>query len=113
MTFKARVVHATRSTFRLFVTVDVRDPMDPSKLPARSNRLMFVFVREAATSGDSVDDIINGGSSSSIDESASVAILPQTYSELLMHCEAARRYDCEGPDQAEIDAVFADTDSIE
>ena len=45
MTFKARVVHATQSTFRIFVTVDVRDPMDPSKLPARSNRLMFVISR--------------------------------------------------------------------
>jgi hypothetical protein len=30
----------------VFVTVDVRDKGDPTKLSSRSNRLMFVFVRE-------------------------------------------------------------------
>ena len=30
----------------MFVTVDVRDKGDPTKLSSRSNRLMFVFVRE-------------------------------------------------------------------
>jgi hypothetical protein len=45
-------VHATARTFRVFVTVDVRDAKDPTKLAQRSNRLLFVFVREA---GEGID----------------------------------------------------------
>ena len=43
VTFIARVVHSTRRTCRVVVTVEVRDPCDRDSIPKRSNRITFLF----------------------------------------------------------------------
>jgi hypothetical protein len=37
---------------------------------------------------------------------STAAVLPETYTQLLMHCEAARRWELEGPSEAEARAIF-------
>jgi acyl-coenzyme A thioesterase 9 len=93
VTFTARVVHATEFTCRVFVTVSVRDPSDTERLPQRSNRLMFVF---CAKTPHEVDGVCN-------------FVLPNTYSEVLMHLEAERRYNVEGPSEEEAHAILEES----
>ena len=83
VTFTARVCHATKNTARVFVTVEVRHPGDPGRLPKRSNRLMFVFGHDQSGLGG--------------ESNAPVGVVPQTYSETLMHFEGSRRSTVEGP----------------
>lgn len=75
VTFTARVVHATEFTCRVFVTVAVRDPSDIERLPQQSNRIMFVFCAKTPRERGGVCNFV----------------LPNTYSEVLMHLEAERR----------------------
>ncbi len=77
VTFTARLVHATSHTCRVFVTVEVRDATDPSRLPLRSNRLIFPFAARAPPGG----------------------VVPHTYREVIMHVDAARRHATEGPSE--------------
>jgi hypothetical protein len=100
-------VHATARTFRVFVTVDVREPRDPSRLPLRSNRLMFVFVRPPLP-GSCEGEGDGGGAASAACSSTAGGVMPETYTQLLMHCEAARRWEVEGPSDAEADSVFSE-----
>ncbi|KAL3928120.1 MAG: hypothetical protein SGBAC_012781 [Bacillariaceae sp.] len=85
VTFTARLVHATATTCRVNVTVEVRDPAAPSQVPIRSNRLVFVF----------------GG-----DFSNRPSILPESYKEILMHVDARRRHAVEGPWDEEVEAIL-------
>jgi acyl-coenzyme A thioesterase 9 len=85
VTFTARLVHATATTCRVTVTVEVRDPKAPSTVPKRSNRLLFVF----------------GG-----DFSSRPGIIPETYQEILMHMDARRRHLVEGPFEDEVKDII-------
>ena len=85
VTFTARLVHATATTCRVNVTVEVRDPKVPSQVPVRSNRLVFIF----------------GG-----DFSARPGVIPETYKEILMHTDAQRRHVVEGPWDEEIEGIL-------
>jgi acyl-CoA hydrolase len=85
VTFTARLVHATATTCRVNVTVEVRDPAAPSQVPVRSNRLVFVF----------------GGDFSNRPE-----VIPETYQEILMHVDAQRRHVVEGPWDDEVQVIL-------
>ena len=85
VTFTARLVHATQHTCRVFVTVEVRDAADPGRLPLRSNRLIFPFAAKSPPG----------------------AVLPNTYREMLMHIEAERRWEAEGPTEEWAQAVLS------
>jgi acyl-CoA hydrolase len=124
VTFTARVAHASHNTCRVFVTVEVRDPLDPGRLPKRSNRLIFVFANgdeaenatcSTASGGSGSGGGGVGGDASADEDAADTAeaqlsakapppevlsigrVLPLTYSEGLMHFEASRRARVEGP----------------
>ena len=84
VTFIARVVHSTRRTCRVVVTVEVRDPCDRDSIPKRSNRITFLF------GGEDFPD----------------KILPNTYPEILMQVDAQRRSLVEGPMDAEVDQIL-------
>ena len=84
VTFIARVVHSTRRTCRVVVTVEVRDPCDRNSIPKRSNRITFLF------GGEDFPD----------------KILPNTYPEILMQVDAQRRSLVEGPMDAEVDQIL-------
>eukprot|EP00956_Cyclotella_meneghiniana_P013176 scaffold18841_cov83-Cyclotella_meneghiniana.AAC.10 len=84
VTFIARVVHSTRRTCRVVVTVEVRDPCDRDSIPKRSNRMTFLF------GGEDFPD----------------KILPNTYREILMQVDAQRRSLVEGPMDAEVDQIL-------
>lgn len=84
VTFTARLVHATATTCRVNLTVEVRDPAIPHKVPQRSNRLLFVF------GGDFRPGII-----------------PETYQEILMHMDARRRHEVEGPWDDEVECILS------
>ena len=86
VTFEARVVHSTHRTCRVVVTVEVREPSDRHSVPLRSNRLSFLF----------------GGA-----EFPS-QIVPDTYSEILMHVDAGRRSAVEGPMDEEVDLILSE-----
>mmetsp|Transcript_33943 Transcript_33943/g.82354 ORF Transcript_33943/g.82354 Transcript_33943/m.82354 type:complete len:195 (+) Transcript_33943:2-586(+) len=85
VTFTARLVHATATTCRVNVTVEVRDPAAPSRVPVRPNRLVFVF----------------GG-----DFSDRPQVIPETYQEILMHVDARRRHAVEGPWDEEVQGIL-------
>ena len=87
VTFTARLVHSTENTCRVLVTVEVRDPAHRARVPVRSNRLMFVF----------------GGST------FPAGIVPETYSEILMHIDAQRRYQVEGPTESEVQRILKES----
>jgi len=91
VTFTARLVHSTANTCRVNVIVEVRDPANRHEVPMRSNRLLFVF----------------GGSN------FSWPILPETYSEILMHLDAKRRYKVEGPTDAEVERILRESQNME
>ena len=91
VTFTARLVHATQYTCRVLVIVEVRDPANRDVMPLRSNRLMFVF----------------GGESF-----VSTTIIPETYSEILMHIDAQRRYNVEGPTDEEVQCIIHESNKI-
>jgi len=72
----AKVVHAGGDgVFRVFVTVGVIDPRDPTRRAQRTNRLMFVFAADA---------------------SVQHRVLPVTYFNIVVHVEAQRRHAVEG-----------------
>lgn len=75
VSFTARVVHATRYTCRVNVSVEVRDPENPRATPWKANRLVFVFATRCPENG----------------------VLPETYSEIISHMDAARASAIEGP----------------
>lgn len=85
VTFTARLVHATEHTCRVFVTCEVRNAADPGRLPLRSNRLIFPFAAKSPPG----------------------AVVPRAYSEMLMHIEAKRRWEAEGPDEEWARAVLS------
>jgi acyl-coenzyme A thioesterase 9 len=87
VTFTARLVHSTKKTCRVLVVVEVRDPADTSLEPLRSNRLMFVF----------------GGSN------FRPGVLPDRYGEILMHIDAERRYEEEGPTEEEVTRILKES----
>jgi acyl-coenzyme A thioesterase 9 len=90
VTFTARLVHSTRTSCRVLVVVEVRDPANRDRVPLRSNRLMIVF----------------GG------EDLPEAIVPETYSEILMHVDAQRRHQVEGPAEKEIREILKESKMI-
>ncbi|CAJ1968016.1 unnamed protein product [Cylindrotheca closterium] len=89
VTFTARLVHATATTCRVNVTVEVRDPSAPSRVPVRSNRLVFVFCGDFSNN--------NRGNAE---------IIPETYQEILMHVDAQRRHAVEGPWEDEVKGIL-------
>lgn len=90
VTFTARLVHSTDSTCRVMVVVEVRDPAHRDRVPLRSNRLLFVF----------------GGSDFS-------PVIPETYSEILMHMDAQRRHSVEGPTDQEVHNILQESRNLE
>ena len=78
--FEAKVVHAADAIFRVAVRVGVVEASDPARLARRTNRLMFVFATDR-TAHDAA------------------AVLPETYQEVLLQVEAARRHAVEGPNE--------------
>lgn len=91
VTFTARLVHSTENTCRVLVLVNVRDPKERDKVPARTNRLMFVFAGSNFYPG----------------------IVPETYSEILMHIDAQRRHRVEGPTWEEAQSILQESMAIE
>lgn len=89
VTFTARVVHSTPLLCRVIVVVEVRNPADRDRPPLRSNRLSFLFVTSAAK------------------EPYFPTIVPDTYSEILMHIDACRRYATEGPTEEYIEHLLS------
>lgn len=89
VSFTARVVHATRYTCRVVCTVKVLDPTCPTRSPSRSNRLTFVF---AATTP--------------LEHKTAPFVVPETYPEVLLHVEAARRHAVEGPTEDEARVIL-------
>jgi acyl-CoA hydrolase/ferredoxin len=87
VTFTARVVHCTTHTCRVLVHVEVRDPAHRDMVPARTNRLMFVF------GGSNFPD----------------SILPITYSEILMSIDAQRRHAITGPSQEFVEQIVKES----
>ena len=77
VSFCARVVHKTAETCRVNVSVEIRDPAAPHLPPKKSNRAVFVFAARSPA-----------------------LLVPETYSEVLMHIDAARSSAAEGPDDA-------------
>lgn len=90
VTITTRLVHATEATCRVFCTVDVLDPRDPTRLPKRSNRGVLVFAAEPAPSG------AGGGGGV-----GHIGVVPVTYGDALKQIEAARRSEVEGPSDQE------------
>lgn len=88
VTFTARLVYSTPESARVLVHVEVRDPAHRSHVPKRSNRLMFVFGGSFAKEG---------------------GIIPETYSEILMHMDAQRRHSVEGPTSQEVRIILAES----
>jgi acyl-CoA hydrolase len=86
VTFTARLVHTTGTTCRVLVIVEVRDANVRNRRPMRSNRLMFVF------GGNNFPD----------------RIVPCDYSEILMHIDANRRHEVEGPFAEEVQRIVAE-----
>lgn len=74
--FRACVVHSEDTLFRVQVHVNVVDPTDPGRLPSRTNYLRFVFAAHPDFQR---------------------TIVPETYGEMLMHVDAARRHAVERP----------------
>lgn len=75
VTFCARLVHKTRETCRVNVTIEIRDPgQDVHIASTRTNRCVFVFAARCQA-----------------------ILVPQTYSETLMHIDAARASRNTGP----------------
>ena len=101
VTFTARVVHSTPRTCRIVVIVEVRDPADRHSAPLRSNRLSFLFggsgFPNSGVSG------VNGES-----ESGGGGIVPDGYNEILMHVDAKRRMDVEGPLDEEVERILSE-----
>jgi acyl-coenzyme A thioesterase 9 len=91
VTFTARLVHATENTCRVLVVVEVRDPADTSIEPLRSNRLMFVFGGANFPTG---------------------GVLPDRYGEVLMHIDAKRRHQQEGPTDTDVSRILAESASL-
>jgi len=85
VTFTARVVHRTAETCRVNVSVEIRDPAAAHLAPKKSNRAVFVFAARSRT-----------------------LLVPESYSEVLMHVDAARFSASEGPDDAEVVALLGD-----
>ena len=85
VTFTARLIQSTGFACRVLVVVETRDPTDPSRVPLRSDRLMFVY----------------GGSDLP-------QVIPETYSEILMHVDARRRQTVEGPSQEYVESILAE-----
>ena len=135
MTFTARVVHATPNTCRVFVAVESRNPSDPSRQPTRSNRVIFAFATQdpaiptpadddavAETTAIGIDttavntaaantavnpiDLSTGGKGNS--SRPPPWVLPQTYSEILIHFEGSRRSATEGPTDDDARAFLAE-----
>mmetsp|Transcript_15983 Transcript_15983/g.24006 ORF Transcript_15983/g.24006 Transcript_15983/m.24006 type:complete len:577 (+) Transcript_15983:21-1751(+) len=90
VTFTARVVHSTRNTCRVVVVVEVREPSNRHSPPLRSNRLSFLF----------------GGSGFPNCSSCGGGIVPDSYSEILMHVDAKRRVAVEGPLEDEVERIL-------
>ena len=86
VTFTARVVHRTAETCRVNVSVEIRDPAAAHLAPKKSNRAVFVFAARSRT-----------------------LLVPESYSEVLMHVDAARFSASEGPDDAEVVALLGDS----
>jgi len=84
VTFIARVVHSTSHSCRVVVLVEVRDPADRHSGPLWSNRISFIF----------------GG------RNFPPQIVPDTYTEILMHVEATRREALEGPLPEEVEEIL-------
>jgi len=99
----------------------VRDPADPGRLPKRSNRLIFLFANGNGSGGsdgsgsgrgisgddddDDYDDDDDDDGSEGEGRCGSLGsslgrVLPLTYTESLMHAEARRRSNAEGPSDA-------------
>mmetsp|Transcript_7531 Transcript_7531/g.22310 ORF Transcript_7531/g.22310 Transcript_7531/m.22310 type:complete len:471 (+) Transcript_7531:138-1550(+) len=75
VTFTARVVHKTAETCRVNVLAEIRDPSSEHHIASkRTNRLVFVFAARCRA-----------------------ILVPQTYSEHLMHIDAARASRDTGP----------------
>ena len=91
VTFTARVVHTTGHACRVLVLVEVRDAKDRNRVPRRSNRLMFVF--------GATHDACDGPSP------LPTSIIPERYGEILMHLDAHRRYQVEGPFADEVQTI--------
>jgi len=84
VTFTARVVHSTKYTCRVVVIVEVRSPSKRHERPLRSNRLSFVFGANGFPS----------------------PLTPDTYTEILMHFDAERRSNVEGPFEEEVEDLL-------
>ena len=75
---------------------------------------MFVFVREAVPRGPAAlthtafttEDAPGGDSGGGGGGLSTACVIPQSYTQLLIHCEAARRWEVEGPSDLEADRVF-------
>ena len=98
VTFTARVVHSTPRTCRIVVIVEVRDPADRHSAPLRSNRLSFLFGGSGFPNSG-----VNGES-----ESGGGGIVPDGYNEILMHVDAKRRMDVEGPLDEEVERILSE-----
>ena len=93
--FEARVVHAADASFRVAVRVGVVEASDPARLARATNRLMFVFATDR-TAHDAA------------------TVLPETYQDVLMQVEAARRHAVEGPNErtwCELDQHFREEEA--
>ena len=109
------MVHATANTCRVFVAVEVRDPADSGCLPRRSNRLVFAFAiddEQTADSGggggaDQSPGTVGGGNATAEPKTrVPDFVLPETYSEILMHFKASRISRTEGPTDEEARAIM-------
>ena len=89
VTFTSHLVHSTGTTCRVLVTVEVRDPKNRHRRPRRSNRLVFVF----------------GGADLPSN------IIPYRYDEILMHIDAQRRHNVEGPFDDEVNRILAEAEN--
>ena len=103
VTFTARVVHSTPRTCRIVVIVEVRDPADRHSAPLRSNRLSFLFggsgFPNSGVSGVNGESESGGGGG---------GIVPDGYNEILMHVDAKRRMDVEGPLDEEVERILSE-----
>jgi len=103
VTFTARVVHSTSKTCRVLVIVEVRDPSDRHALPMRSNRVSYLFGTDTGIDTDSEHD-----PKSMYPSGFPQRIVPNKYNEILMHVDAKRRSNVEGPMDTEVEIILSD-----
>ncbi len=104
VTFTARVVHSTSKTCRVLVIVEVRDPSDRHALPMRSNRVSYLFGTDMNIDFDSNREPNSALNPRGFPEE----IVPDRYNEILMHVDAKRRSNVEGPSDSEVEMILSD-----